>query len=319
VEDDPAPRTVFLRDTSRSVIARNDSPDIPFELSLNPYRGCEHGCIYCYARPTHEYLGFSAGLDFETRIMVKADAPLLLREALSGASWKPAPVAIGGVTDPYQPVERRLRLTRRCLEVFWEFRNPVSLVTKNHLITRDIDLLGEMARLNLAAVHVSITTLDAELARIMEPRTASPRLRLETIQKLAKAGVPVCALVAPVIPGLTDHEMPAIVAAAASAGATSAGYQPLRLPLCVADLFTQWLERHLPDRKEKVLNRIRSMREGKLNNAEFGLRMTGRGVFAEQIGRMFEVAARKAGLNRRGIRLATEHFRRPGKQMELFE
>ena len=237
--DDPAPKTQFYRDASASIITRNESPDVGFEASINPYRGCEHGCIYCYARPYHEYLGLSAGLDFETKIVVKENAPELLRCELSSPKWKPQPLAMSGVTDPYQPIERRLQLTRQCLQVLVEFRNPVAIVTKNLLVTRDIDLLADLARDNAAAVFLSVTTLDADLARIMEPRTAQPAARLRAIKELTNAGVPVGVMVAPVIPGLTDHELPAIVKAAADAGARFAGMVPVRLPYAVADLFQQ--------------------------------------------------------------------------------
>ena len=317
--DDPAPKTQFFRDASASIITYNDSPDVGFEASINPYRGCEHGCIYCYARPYHEYLGFSAGLDFETKIVVKENAPELLRRELSSRKWKPQVLAMSGVTDPYQPIERRLKLTRHCLEVLVEFRNPVAIVTKNHLVTRDIDLLSELAGQNAAAVYVSITTLDADLARIMEPRTALPPARLRAIDELTRAGVPAGVMVAPVIPGLTDHELPSIIKAAAEAGARFAGFVPVRLPLAVAELFEQWLARHMPDRKEKVLAQIRAIRGGKLNDPNFGSRMRGEGIFAEQMAQMFEVACRKAGITERGPHLSTAAFRRPGSpQMELF-
>jgi DNA repair photolyase len=317
--DDPAPKTRFYRDSSVSLITYNDSPDIGFEASINPYRGCEHGCVYCYARPYHEYLGLSAGLDFETKIIVKENAPELLRRELASPKWKPRVLAMSGVTDPYQPIERRLRLTRRCLEVLAACRNPVTIVTKNWLVVRDVDLLGELARYDAAAVYVSVTTLDAELARVMEPRTAQPAARLRAIRALTQAGVPAGVMVAPVIPGLTDHELPAIVKAAAEAGARFAGMVPLRLPFAVKDLFVDWLEQHMPERKEKILSRIRAMRGGKLNDPDFGSRMEGQGIFAEQIGRMFEVACRKAGIPEAGPRLSTAAFRRPrGAQMELF-
>ena len=316
--DDPAPKTQFYRDASASIITHNDSPDIGFESSINPYRGCEHGCIYCYARPYHEYLGFSAGLDFETKIVVKEDAPELLRRELSSRKWKPQVLSISGITDPYQPVERRLQLTRQCLQVLAEFRNPVAIVTKNLLVTRDIDLLADLARDNAAAVFLSVTTLDADLARIMEPRTAQPVARLRAINELTKAGVPAGVMVAPVIPGLTDHELPAIVIAAAEAGARFAGMGLVRLPYGVADLFQQWLERHLPECKEKVLAQIRAIRGGKLNDSEFGSRLTGRGIVAEQIAKMFAVACRRAGFPEHGPHLSTAAFRRPsGPQMEL--
>jgi DNA repair photolyase len=317
-EEDPLPRTQFLKDSSKSIIAYNDSPDIGFEASVNPYRGCEHGCIYCYARPFHEYLGFSSGLDFETKIMVKENAPTLLREELSSPKWKPQVIAISGVTDCYQPVERKLKITRGCLEVLAEFRNPVGIVTKNFLVTRDIDLLSELARYNAATVCISITTLDTELRKIMEPRTSPPAARLEAIRRLAQAGVHVGVLMAPIIPGLTDHEIPAVLAAAAEAGAKFAGHVTLRLPHAVAPLFEQWLQTHFPDRKEKVLNRLRAMRGGKLYDSQFGQRMRGEGIFADQIDKLFDVARRKVGIVERGVGLSTEHFRRPGgAQLQL--
>ncbi|WP_406699571.1 PA0069 family radical SAM protein [Singulisphaera sp. Ch08] len=320
LDEIPAPSTQLLKDASRTIIAANDSPDIGFDASLNPYRGCEHGCIYCYARPTHEFLGFSAGLDFETKILVKEDAPALLRRELSSPRWKPKPIALSGVTDAYQPVERRLRLTRRCLEVLVEFRNPVVIVTKNRLVTRDLDLLAELARHRAAAVFLSVTTLDAGLARALEPRASIPEFRLSAIAKLAAAGVPVGVLVAPVIPGLTDHELPAIVAAAAQAGAQFAGFTPIRLPLGVGPLFEDWLTRHFPDRKEKVLQRIRGLRGGRLNDPQFGTRMRGQGEFAEMIAQMFALACRKAGLEGRSTPLSTESFRKPGaKQLSFFD
>jgi len=311
--------TVLLRDASRSVISRNDSPDIPFDVSLNPYRGCEHGCIYCYARPSHEYLGFSAGLDFESRILVKEEAPELLRHELTKPSWQPRTLALSGVTDPYQPFERKLEITRRCLAVLAELRHPVAVITKNRLISRDADLLAELASHGAAAASVSVTTLDVELARKMEPRASSPRDRLRAIEELAAAGVPVNVMLAPVIPGLTDHEIPAILDAAAAAGARGAGCLPLRLPGAVAGLFTAWLEEHYPERKDKVLNRLREMRGGRLNDPRFGVRMRGEGVFAEQIRSLFHTARRRAGLDRRATVLSADAFRRPGvDQLALF-
>jgi DNA repair photolyase len=316
--DDPSPKTQLLIDSSQSLITYNNSPDVGFEASINPYRGCEHGCIYCYARPYHEYLGFSAGLDFETKILVKQNAPELLRRELSSPRWKPKTLGMSGVTDPYQPIERRLKITRRCLEVLAEFRNPVGIVTKNYLVTRDIDLLKELAVHNAAAVYLSLTTLDKELAAVMEPRTSIPARKLAAIEALTQAGVPVGVLVAPVIPGLTDHEMPAILAAAAKAGAKFAGYVPLRLPLAVAALFQEWLTQHFPERKEKVLAQIRAIRGGKLNDPRFGTRMSGEGIFAEQLEKMFDVACRKAGIGERGPTLSSAAFRRPGgEQMSL--
>jgi DNA repair photolyase len=318
-EDDPLPRTQFLRDHSASIIAYNDSPDIGFNASVNPYRGCEHGCIYCYARPTHEYLGFSSGLDFESKIMVKENAPDLLRKELSSPKWKPQIVIMSGVTDCYQPVERKLKLTRGCLEVFAEFRNPVALITKNFLVTRDIDVLSELAKYQCASVCLSITTLDNNLRRVMEPRTSPPQARLAAIRKLSEAGIPASVNVAPIIPGLTDHEMPAILKAAREAGAVSAGFTVVRLPYANTTLFEKWLETHFPDRKEKVLNRIKSMRGGKLYDAQWGKRMRGEGIFADQIASMFDVARRKAGFKDKHRELSTEHFQKPGgAQLTLF-
>ena len=313
-----APRTIYMRDPTRTIIATNDSPDVGFEASINPYRGCEHGCIYCFARPTHEYLGFSAGLDFESKILVKEDAPALLWEELNKKSWEPKTIAISGVTDPYQPIERKLGITRGCLAVLAEFRNPVGIITKNHLVTRDIDILSELARFNAARVFLSITTLDAGLARIMEPRTSSPELRLDAVRQLAATGVPVGVMVAPVVPGITDHEMPKILAAAREAGAKWAGFVVLRLPWTVAPLFEKWLEEHFPDRKEKVLNRVRDLRGGKLYDAKWGVRGRGEGIFADQIAALFDVACRKVGMNEEDRELSTEHFRRRSLQGSLF-
>ena len=315
-----SPLTQFFNDTSKSIIAYNDSPDVGFDASVNAYRGCEHGCVYCYARPTHEYLGFSSGLDFETKIMVKEDAPELLRKELSSPKWQPQVLAMSGVTDCYQPVEKKRRLTRRCLEVLLEFRNPVVIVTKNYLVTRDIDIFCELARYQCVGVTISLTTLDPKLCSVMEPRASSPARRLAAITALAEAGIPVGYLQAPMIPGLTDSEAPAIARAAAEAGATFAGYVALRLPFAVKSLFEEWLEQHFPDRKEKVLNRIRSMRGGKLNDPNFKSRMRGEGIFAEQMAELFQLACKKAGINKRWPELATKHFLRPsGSQLDLFE
>jgi DNA repair photolyase len=311
-EDAPPVPTLYLRDPSRSALSHNQSPDIGFDTSLNPYRGCEHGCSYCYARPSHEYLGFSAGLDFETRILVKTDAPKLLRKALAAPGWRPRVVAMSGVTDPYQPAERRLRITRGCLEVFAEFRNPVAIVTKSGLVARDADLLAELASADAAAVNLSITTLDDQLRRRLEPRAASPRARLEAIERLARAGVPTGVMVAPVIPGLNDAEIPAIVAAAADAGARSAAWILLRLPHGVAGLFEAWLARHVPERRAKVMNRIRSLRGGRANDPRFHARMRGDGPFAQQVQSLFTLACRRAGVAREGPGLSTAAFRRPG-------
>lgn len=319
-EEIPAPATRFYRDQARSILVYNDSPDVGFEVSINPYRGCEHGCIYCYARPTHEYLGFSAGLDFETKILVKDDAPALLRKELAAPKWQPQVVALSGATDPYQPIERRLGLTRRCLEVFSEFRNPVGVVTKNHLICRDSDLLAELAQHQAAMAFLSITTLDAELSRRMEPRATHPAGRLAAIEELTRAGVPVGVLVAPVIPGLTDHELPAILEASAKAGAVCAGYVLLRLPHGLGPLFEQWLRQHYPERCDKVLSRLRDLRGGAINDARFGSRMRGEGVMAEQIAGLFALGCRRAGIGGRFPALSTVSFRRPGgTQRLLFE
>ncbi len=277
--DRPRVATQFFRDATRSIIARNDSPDIGFQASVNPYRGCEHGCAYCYARPTHEYLGFSAGLDFETRIMVKENAAELLEAELSSPKWEPQTVVLSGVTDPYQPVERRLRITRRCLEVLAKFRNPVGIVTKNKLVTRDIDVLRELAEHNAVAVNLSVTSLDRKLQQILEPRTSPPQARLDAIARLRAAGIPVGVMVAPIIPGITDHEVPAILEACGKAGAQFAGYVVLRLPWTVAPLFERWLGEHFPERKEKVLGRLRSLRGGEALRCAMGKTADGRRRF----------------------------------------
>jgi DNA repair photolyase len=310
-------QTQYFRDASKSIITRNNSPDVGFEASLNPYRGCEHGCIYCYARPTHEYLGFSAGLDFESKIMVKTDAPKLLRAELESPKWKPQTLVLSGITDPYQPVERKLQITRGCLEVLARYRNPVAIITKNRLVTRDVDLLRQLATHNAAAVNISVTSLDSRLQRVLEPRTSCPEARLDAMRQLRAAGIPTGVMVAPIIPGLTDHEVPRIVEAAARAGAQFAGYTIVRLPWAVASLFEHWLDEHFPDRKEKILGRIRDVRgNGRLNNPKFHTRITGEGIFAEQIGSMFEVACRR---NRLGARptLSAASFRRTVEQIEL--
>jgi DNA repair photolyase len=317
----PAPATVYLRDPSRTALARNNSPDIHFDASLNPYRGCEHGCAYCYARPTHEYLGFSSGLDFETRILVKEDAPELLRRELGARRWKPQVVGMSGVTDPYQPIERRLELTRRCLRVFADFRNPVQIITKNGLVARDIDLLSELAAHDAVSVAVSVTTLDASIHRTMEPRASHPDQRLRAIASLAKANIPVGVMVAPVVPGLTDHEIPEILRRAREAGAGFAGHIVLRLPRNVKELFSAWLSRHHPDRAQKVLNRLRALRNGRLDDPRFGSRMKGSGVYADQIHSLFDLALRRAGFDPEAERpaLSTAAFRRPGDaQLQLF-
>jgi len=317
--EDVRPETRVHVDASRTVLARNQSPDVGFDVSLNPYRGCEHGCVYCYARPTHEYLGLSAGLDFERQIFVKRDAPARLREALSKPSWTPGPIAMSGVTDPYQPLERRERVTRGCLEVLADFRQPVSLITKNHLVTRDLDLLRELARHDAVAVTISITTLDDDLRASMEPRTSSPSRRLAAIRALAEAGVPVGVNVAPVIPGLTDPEIPSILEAAAQAGASFAGTIMMRLPHAVEEVFASWLETREPARARRILARVREVRGGRMNDGAFGSRMTGEGTYAEQVRALFRLACRRHGLEARPA-LSAAAFRVPGRveQARLF-
>jgi DNA repair photolyase len=303
--------TEYYVDDSKTVVTENDSPDVGFRYSLNPYRGCSHGCSYCYARPTHEYFELSAGLDFETKIFVKERAPELFREWLSRASWKPEPIMFSGVTDCYQPAERHFKLTRRCLEVALETRQPVCIVSKNALVTRDLDLLAEMAKRKLVSVAISITTLDQSLVRVMEPRTSSPEARLRTLTELSQAGVPTRVMIAPVVPGLTDSEMPAILKAAGAAGADSAAYILLRLPRSVREVFLDFLTRCLPQQKQRVESRIRSTRGGDLYDTRWGKRMRGTGELAEQIRRTFEVFSRRYGLDRKSEPLDTTQFRRP--------
>ncbi len=316
----PSPRTQLFTDDTQSLITKNTSPDLSFEFSLNPYRGCEHGCAYCYARRYHEFLGWSSGLDFESKLLVKPRAPELLRAELSKKSWHAGKLACSGVTDCYQPVERRLKITRGCLEVLAEFRQPVVLITKNHLITRDAGLLAELARWQAGAALLSITTLDPALAAALEPRASSPRMRLAAVRFLTDAGVPAGVSVAPVIPGLNDHEIPAILEAARNAGAQFATYSIVRLPGSVADVFQHWLSRNVsPQAAEKILGRIRDLRGGKLNELRPGIRMRGEGAQAEQISRLFKIAARKLGLNKMRPDVTAANFRRiEGRQMELF-
>src|SRR5438094_1850052 len=315
--EQPSPTTHFLKDTSKSVIATNESPDVGFSASINPYRGCEHGCIYCYARPTHEYLGFSAGLDFESKIMVKTNAPELLRAELESPRWKPQTLVLSGVTDPYQPIERKLRITRSCLEVLAKFRNPVAIITKNRLVARDIDLLCSLAADNAVAVNISVTSLDSNLQRVLEPRTSSPQARLDAIRQLRGAGIPTGVMVAPIIPGLTDHEVPRILDSCAKAGAQFAGYTIVRLLWAVAPLFEHWLEEHFPERKEKVLGRIRDLRGNRLNNSQWHARMTGQGIFAEHIASMFAVSCRRNQMCARP-KLSSASFQRQTTQLGLF-
>ena len=332
IEDELPPlRTTLTRDATRTILARNTSPDVPFDRSINPYRGCEHGCIYCFARPTHAYLGLSPGLDFETRILFKPEAAKLLAAELASPKYRCDVVAMGTNTDPYQPVERDLKVTRQILRVLSDFNNPVGIVTKNHLITRDIDILADMARRNLAEVFLSVTTLDRDLARTMEPRASAPHRRLAAIRELSDAGIPTGVMSAPMIPGLNDHEMEAILEAASKAGATRAGYTVLRLPLEIKDLFEEWLRTNRPDRAERVLSLVRQMRGGELYKAKFGERMRGEGPIAELLSRRFIAAVKRLGLNRIRYRLDTLRFavpeahrtalvdpRRDARQMKLF-
>ncbi len=311
-------QTQFFADRTKSIISRNDSPDVGFNASLNAYRGCEHGCIYCFARPTHEYLGLSSGLDFETKIFVKMNAPELLRAEMSAKGWEPQVVVMSGVTDCYQPFERKFEITRRCLEVFAEFKNPIAIITKNHLVTRDIDILARMHAWQGARVNISITTLDRELARALEPRASTPSRRLEAVKMLSDAGIPVNVMVAPIVPGLTDEEIPAILEASAKAGAQSAAHTLLRLPYNLKDHFEQWLEQNAPLRKQKVLNRIREMRGGKLNNTEWGQRMRGQGEYYDLLTQLFYAHKKKFGLNGMRSDLSVAHFKVPSDQMDLF-
>lgn len=303
--------TRFYRDHSQSILSKNDSPDLGFTYSINPYRGCEHGCVYCYARPSHEYLGFSSGLDFETKIMVKLEAPKLLEQEFSRKSWKPQVVVFSGNTDCYQPAERTLQITRHCLDVFAKFRNPVSVITKNALIRRDVDLLQELASRNLVFVIITITTLDQNLVKTMEPRTSTPAKRLETIEALASRGIPVGVNVAPIIPGLTDIEIPAILKEAAERGATHAGHTLVRLSYALKDLFLQWLQREYPEKASKVVSRLRSIRGGKLSESEFRKRMEGEGEIASAIQQLFNSACAKNHLNEQRLELSSTEFISP--------
>lgn len=315
--------TTLTEDTTRTIIARNRSPDVPFDRSINPYRGCEHGCIYCFARPTHAYLGLSPGLDFESRLFYKPRAAELLAKELSAPSYRCEPMAMGTNTDPYQPIEKEHEVTRRILEVLRDFNHPVSIVTKGALVQRDIDILGPMAAKRQAKVAVSITTLDRALARRMEPRAATPERRLETVRALADAGIPVGVMAAPMIPGLNDHELEAILEASKAAGASSAGYVVLRLPLEIKELFAEWLEAQVPLRAKHVLTLIRDIRDGRLNQSEFGQRMKGNGAYADLLSQRFRLAQKRIGLNmtRELHSLDCSQFRKPpkaGDQLSLF-
>lgn len=313
--------TQFFRDHAHSIISRHNSPDLPFEASLNPYRGCEHGCAYCYARPTHEWLGYSAGVDFESRILVKEDASAILRAELARERYLPQSLSLSGVTDCYQPVEKRLKITRGCLAVLAECRHPVVMITKNHLITRDVDHLTELARYEATAAYISITSLNPDLARQLEPRASSPKMRLEAIRTLASQGIPVGVSVAPIIPGLNDMEIPAILEAAREAGAQFAGYTVVRLPFSVKEVFAAWLETHYPGMKDKILSRIEETQGRTLSHPEFGKRLKGVGVWSEQIAQMFQVSRKRAGMLHKRPTVTAAHFRRPrevGGQMELW-
>ena len=321
LEELPAFKTTVTVNSTRKIIARNNSPDISFEQSINPYRGCEHGCVYCYARPSHAYLGLSPGLDFKSKLLMKPHAPELLERELSAPNYVPKIIALGSNTDPYQPIERRYQITRRILEVLERAGNPVGIVTKSALVLRDLDILARMAKRDLVKVAISVTTLDAKLARVMEPRASTPLRRLDALRQLVKAGVPTSTLVAPVIPAINDAELERILEAVAEAGVRNAGYVLLRLPLEIRDLFREWLTENFPDRVERVFKLVRDTRGGKDNNSTFGKRMTGSGPIAWMIGRRFEVACARLGFNLTSVKTTTEHFRPPrpkAQQLDLF-
>ncbi|WP_424626371.1 PA0069 family radical SAM protein [Achromobacter marplatensis] len=306
-----APKTTVTAEEARKMLSRNDSPDIPFDVAVNPYRGCEHGCVYCYARPTHSYLGMSPGLDFETRLVAKANAVQALRAELSRPGYKPSPINIGSATDAYQPIEREWRLTRGLLELMLETRHPLTIVTKNALVARDVDLLAALAEQKLVVVYMSITSLDAGMARTLEPRAAAPWRRLETVRTLTEAGVPVGVLVAPVIPFINDESMEHILQESKAAGAHYASYTVLRLPWEVKTLFEDWLNAHFPDRAQRVLHRIEDLRNGRRNDPNFGSRMRGTGIWADLLRQRFAVATRKLGLNRHRLALDCDRFQPP--------
>ncbi len=321
IEELPPFTTEVAVDTARKVITRNSSPDISFDRSINPYRGCEHGCIYCFARPTHAYLGLSPGLDFESKLFMKPDAPELLERELSARNYTPRTIAIGTNTDPYQPIERRYEVMRRILEVLERSGHPVGIVTKSNLVVRDLDILARMAKRNLVRVGISVTTMDPKLARVMEPRAPSPPRRLEALRQLAEAGVPTTVMVAPVIPAINDAEIERILDAAVACGVRGAGYVLLRLPLEVRDLFREWLQANFPDRERHVFALIRQTRGGKDYDATFGKRMTGGGPYAWMIGKRFDTTCARLGLNVTKTELTTEHFRpprAPAEQLDLF-
>ena len=323
--EDPLPdrlETTLTAEKARVIISRNDSPDIGFDRSINPYRGCEHGCIYCFARPTHAYLGLSPGLDFETKLFFKPDAAALLEKELGKRGYQAARIQLGANTDPYQPIERKLRITRQILEVLARYKHPVAITTKNNLVTRDIDILAPMAAENLACVAISVTTLDRKLARSMEPRASTPERRIDAIRALSQAGIPALVGFAPAIPGLNDHEMETVLERAAEAGAVSAYFTVLRLPLEIKDLFREWLEAEFPDRAARVMSLMRQMRGGKDYDAEWGKRMRGEGPIAEMLAQRMHLARRKYGLARDRLSLDVTKFRKPPedrRQLELFD
>lgn len=311
-------KTQVSLETAKTIITRNQSPDLPFTQSINAYRGCEHGCIYCYARPSHAYLGLSPGLDFETKLTAKPDAAKLLRKELQAKNYPCSPISLGANTDPYQPIEKHYHITREILKTLWEFKHPVSIVTKSAMIERDIDILQQLAEHNLVHVHVSVTTLKAELARTLEPRASSPKRRLEAIHHLTQAGIPTTVFVAPIIPVLTDTELESILKASAEAGAISADFILIRLPLELTGLFEEWLQTHVPDQAEHVMNRIRDSRDGKTNDARFGHHLRGHGFYADMIQQRFDNAIRKYGLNHRSSSLNRDLFQPHPQQMDLF-
>lgn len=311
-------KTEVIDDQAVSIVSRNQSPDIPFDVSLNPYRGCEHGCAYCYARPTHEYLGYSAGLDFESRILVKREAASLLEAELAKPGWVVKPLAMSGVTDPYQPLERKLGITRKCLEVLAHCRHPVMIITKNAGVLRDLDLLRELAQWDCVQVSLSVTTLDPELARKMEPRTSSPPKRLEAVKKLNVAGIPAGVMAGPMILGLNDTELPSIIQAAQEAGARGVNYVPLRLPGATAEVFREWLDREIPGKKDRILDRLKSFHGGRLNSNAFGERFRGHGPWAKELKHLYQLGCLKAGFRKRPVQLSSAHFIPPGKSQLKF-
>ena len=317
----PRLKTEIFTETPKTIITRNTSPDISFDRSINPYRGCEHGCVYCYARPSHAYMGLSPGLDFESKLFIKPNAAALLREELTATNYVPATIALGSNTDPYQPIERDYRITRQVIEVLQEFNHPFGIVTKSASVLRDLDILIEMAKLGLVKVAVSITTLDAKLARSMEPRASTPMKRLSALEILSKAGIPTVVMMGPIIPGLNDAEIENILKAARNVGVKEAGYTMLRLPHEVKDIFKDWLEKEFPDRAAKVMSLVKSVRGGKENDPNFGTRMSGQGPYAWTIGRRFQLTAQRLGLNTNRAKLRSDLFSKPpqkGEQMGLF-